>query len=249
MTLVSGGGLPIEQLYEIFLSVLEVSNFAAVEAGSVIKILPKNLVKQHPTPTTDQESPSISDEHFTHIVTLEHASVSELLPILRPLLPPTAHIAPHVGSNTLILTGTGANINRALNLIRRMDQEQRGVDIKVVYLKHADATKLAPIISQTITAFTTETTRQGQAPSSLSVQVDEGLNALIIQAPKQDFPVIQALVDQLDIDRPEASNVHVLYLKFAQALDLVDLLTGLQQPEVADETGAVPRSEVFNPGR
>ncbi len=244
VTLVSGGGLPVDQLYEIFLSVLEVSNFAAVDAGSVTKILPKNLIKQHPTPTTDQETPKDNDSHYTHIVTLEHASVSELLPILRPLLPPTAHIAPHVGSNTLILTGTGANINRAVNLIERMDREQRGVDIQVIYLQYADATKLAPIVSQTITAFTTQTTRQGQAPSSLSVQIDEGLNALIIQAPKKDFPVIQALVDQLDIDRPDSSNVHVVYLKFAQAVDLVDLLNGMQQPQSADETGTIPRSEV-----
>ena len=160
VTLVSGGGLPVDQLYEIFLSVLEVSNFAAVEAGSITKILPKNLIKQHPTPTSDSGVPNKTDEHFTHIITLEHASVSELLPILRPLLPPTAHIAPHVGSNTLILTGTGANINRAVNLIKRMDMEQRGIDIQVIYLKHADATKLAPIISQTVAAFTTETAKQ-----------------------------------------------------------------------------------------
>jgi len=244
VTLVSGGGLPVDQLYDIFLSVLEVSNFAAVESGKVTKILPKNLIKQHPTPTSEFGSPADTDEHFTHIVTLEHASVSELLPILRPLLPPTAHIAPHVGSNTLILTGTGSNINRAINLIHRMDQEQRGVDIQVIYLEHADATKIAPIITQTVTAFAAESAKQGQAPSSLSVQIDEGLNALILQAPSQDFAVIQALVDQLDIPRPESTNVHVVYLKYAQATDLVELLTGLQRPEAADETGAVRRSEV-----
>ena len=171
--------------------------------------------------------------------------MAELLPILRPLIPPTAHIAPHVGSNTLILTGTGANINRAVSLIQRMDKEQRGVDIQVIYLKYADATKLAPIISQTVTAFTSETTLQGQAPSNLSVQIDEGLNALIIQAPKQDFNVIQALVDQLDVDRPRTSDVHVVYLKYAQAADLVTLLNGLQQPGQADESGAIPRDEVL----
>jgi len=244
ITLVSGSGLPTDQLYDIFLSVLEVSNFATVESGSVTKILPKNLIKQHPTPTATAGSPETSDAHFTHLITLEHASVAELLPILRPLLPPTAHIAPHTGSNTLILTGTGANINRTLDLVRKLDKEQRGVDIQVIYLKYADATKLAPIITQTVSAFASESALQGQAPSNLSVQIDEGLNALIIQAPKQEFPVIQALIDQLDIDRPESSDVHVVYLKFAQATDLVTLLTGLQQPGQQDESGAIPREEV-----
>lgn len=242
VTLVSGAGLPADKLYDIFLSVLEVSNFAAVPSGEVVKILPKNLVKQHPTPTI--ESPAPNDEQITHIVTLEHASVNELLPILRPLLPPTDHIAPHAGSNTLILTGTAANINRTLSMIRRMDKEQRGVDIRVIYLKHADASGMSQIISQTLTTINAENTRSGQPPANVSVQVDEGLNALIIQAPENEFPVIMALIDQLDIPRPEVGDTHVVYLKFAQASELVNLLTGLQQPAQQDESGAVPRPEV-----
>ena len=242
VTLVSGTGLPAEKLYDIFLSVLEVSNFAAVPSGEVIKILPKNLVKQHPTPTV--QSPPDNDEQITHIVTLEHASVNELLPILRPLLPPTDHIAPHAGSNTLILTGTAANINRTLAMIRRMDKEQRGVDIRVIYLKHADATRMSQLISQTLTTINAENTRGGQPPANVSVQVDEGLNALIVQAPENEFPVLLALIEQLDIPRPELGDTHVVYLKFAQATDLVNLLTGLQAPAQQDESGAVQTPEV-----
>ena len=242
VTLVSGAGLPADKLYDIFLSVLDVSNFAAVPSGSVVKILPKNLVKQHPTP--NQDIPGNTDEQITHIVTLEHASVNELLPILRPLLPPTDHVAPHAGSNTLILTGTSANISRTLRMIRRLDKEQRGVDIRVIYLKYADATKLSQIVNQTLTSINAENARTGQPPASVSVQVDEGLNALIVQAPENEFPVIQALIDQLDIDRPESSDTHVIYLKFAQASDLVTLLSGLQQQAATDESGAVQRSAV-----
>jgi len=242
VTLVSGAGLPAEELYDIFLSVLEVSNFAAVSSGNIIKILPKNLIKQHPTPTTD--SPGDNDEQITHIVTLEHASVNELLPILRPLLPPTDHIAPHAGSNTLILTGTAANVTRTLSMIERMDKAQRGMAIRVIYLKHADATKMSQIIGQTLASLNAESARTGQAPSNVSVQVDEGLNALVVQAPEQEFPVIQALIDQLDISRPEGGDTHVVYLKFAQATELVTLLSGLQQPAAQDENGAVQRAAV-----
>ncbi len=242
VTLVSGSGLPADELYDIFLSVLEVSNFAAVPSGNVVKILPKNLIKQHPTPTTD--APGVNDEQITHIVTLEHASVNELLPILRPLLPPTDHIAPHAGSNTLILTGTAANISRTLSMIERMDKAQRGMDIRVIYLKHADAGKLSQIIGQTLASLNAESARTGQPPVNVSVQVDEGLNALVVQAPEQEFPVIQALIDQLDIERPEGGDTHVIYLKFAQATELVTLLSGLQQPASQDETGAVQRAEV-----
>ncbi len=242
VTLVSGAGLPADKLYEIFLSVLEVSNFAAVPSGAIIKILPKNLVKQHPTRTA--VAPDNSDEQITHIVTLTHASVNELLPILRPLLPPTDHIAPHAASNTLILTGTSANINRTLGMIERMDRLQPGLAIRVIYLKYADASKLAQVINQTLSSVNAEATRTGQPAPSVSVQVDEGLNAMIIQAPESAFPMVQALIDQLDIDRPEGGDTHVVYLKFAQATDLVTLLSGLQQPAAQDESGAVQRAAV-----
>ncbi len=242
VTLVSGAGLPSEKLYDIFLSVLEVSNFAAVPSGEVTKILPKNLVKQHPTRTTD--TPLDNDEQITHIVALKHASVNDLLPILRPLLPPTDHIAPHAGSNTLILTGTSANINRTLSMIKRMDKVQKTLEIRVIYLKYADATKLAAVLSQTLSSISAENNRSGQVPPTISVQVDEGLNALIVRASESAFPMIQALIDQLDIDRPESGDTHVLYLKFAQATDLVSLLSGLQQPAAQDESGAIQRTEV-----
>ena len=169
VTLVSGAGLPADKLYDVFLSVLDVSNFAIVPSGAVDKILPKNLIKQYPTP--NRKIPGNNDEQITHIVTLEHASVNELLPILRPLLPPTDHVAPHAGSNTLILTGTSANISRTLGLIRRLDKEQRGVEIRVIYLKYADATKLSQIISQTLSAINADNARTGQPPASVSVQV------------------------------------------------------------------------------
>ncbi len=244
VTLVSGGGLPADQLYDIFLSVLEVHNFAAIPSGTVVKIIPKNLVKQHPTPTSVGGLPEPSDEHLTHIIALEHASVQELLPILRPLLPPTAHIAPHAGSNSLIITGTAANINRTLRLIDRMDKEQRSADIRVIYLKHADAQKMSQVVNQTINAQSAANTKKGQPPAQISVQVDEGLNALIVQAPENEFPVIQALIDQLDIERPESGDVHVMYLKFAQAPDLVAILDGLSQPAAEGEKGAAPTAKV-----
>ena len=119
-----------------------------------------------------------------------------------------------------------------------------GVDIRVLYLKHADATKMSQIIGQTLSSLNAESSRTGQPVSNVSVQVDEGLNALIVQAPEAEFPVIQALIDQLDVERPESGDTHVVYLKYAQAIELVNLLGGLQQPATQDETGAVSAPEV-----
>ncbi len=246
VTLVSGSPVPADTLYDIFLAVLATYNFSAIPSGNLIKILPGNLVKQNPTPTYTGDTLPDNEQEITYIVTLDHASVNELLPILRPLLPPTAHIAPHAGSNTLILTDRANNIRRVLSLIQRMDQEQQGQEIRVVYLKHANAQTMAQVISQLAGTLTSDDAAKGLPVQQTLVQVDEGLNALIIRAPEKDFPTLAALIEQLDVDRPEKGNVHVRYLKYAQAKDLVAILNGIVQDK-QDATGdaaAAPSTKI-----
>ncbi|MCP3953140.1 MAG: hypothetical protein GY697_13120, partial [Desulfobacterales bacterium] len=240
VTLVSGSSVPVDTLYDIFLSVLGTYNFAALPSGGFTKIIPANLVKQNPTPTITEGELPFNEQEITYIVTLEHASVNEILPILRPLLPPTAHIAPHAGSNTLILTDRANNIRRVVSLIERIDKEQQGQVIRVIQIEHADAGSLAQIIGQMAGSLNADEAAKGTPVKQTLVQVDEGLNALIIRAPEKDFPVFQALIAELDVERAEESNVHVKFLKHAEAVDLVTILNGIIQDKVAEAEDGKP---------
>ncbi len=240
VTLVSGSSVPVDTLYDIFLSVLATYNFAALPSGGFTKIIPANLVKQNPTPTITEGELPFNEQEITYIVTLEHASVNEILPILRPLLPPTAHIAPHAGSNTLILTDRANNVRRIVSLIERIDKEQQGQVIRVIPIEYADATSLAQIIGQLAGTLNADEASKGTPVQQTLVQVDSGLNALIIRAPEKDFPVLQALIAELDIERAEISNVHVVFLKHAEATDLVTILNGIIQDKVAEAEDGKP---------
>lgn len=223
VTLVSGTPLDTSQVYDVFLSVLEVHGFAAVDTGGLTKILPANIIKQTPTPTSVGGARSSNDEQVTQVYRLKHASVQELTPILRPLLPPTSHFAPHVGSNTLVFTDTAANIARVLKIIDILDQPNTRSDVHVVMIRNADAARLGEVVRQVATSLRQEQGDGGTAPN-VSVQVDEGLNALVIQAPESQFGILRALIDQLDVKRPREGNVHVVYLRYAKAEDLVSIL-------------------------
>jgi general secretion pathway protein D len=232
VTLVSGGPLDAEQIYNVFLSVLEVHNFSAVPSGSVIKIIPSNIVKQQPTPTVYSDTAGTSDDQVTQVYQLKHASVQDLVPILRPLLPPTSHFAAHAPTNTLVFTDTRANVQRLLDIITRVDIPDRRTSIHVVYLKHAQASSMAPVLEQ----LTVGMARQGdpKAPSrNLTVQGDDATNALIINAPDAEFQLLQAVIDQLDIERPDVGDVHVVYLRYAKASELVELLNQISRRETA----------------
>ncbi len=226
VTLVSGGPLNAEQIYEVFLSVLSVHNFSAVPAGDVTKIIPSNIVKQQPTPTIYKGADDKNDEQITQVYQLEHGSVQDLIPILRPLLPPTSHFAAHAPTNTLVFTDTASNVQRLVEIIRKVDIPDRRSNIHVLYLKHAQAKDLAGVLTQLTTSIVKPGSQKAQL-GTVSVQADPAINALIINAPDNEFNLLKAVVDQLDIERPAEGDVHVVYLRYATAIDLVDLLNQL----------------------
>lgn len=242
VTLISGTPLDTEQVYNVFLSVLEVHGFAAVDAAGLTKILPANIIKQQPTRTATGNEVVATDEQVTQVYTLKHASVQELTPILRPLLPPTSHFAPHVGSNTLVFTDTAANIDRVLKIVGILDQPDKRSDINVVKVVHANAQRLGGVIREVANSLQREGGEGGSSPP-ISVQVDDGLNALIIQSPEAQFGILRALIDELDVKREREGNVHVVYLRYAKAEDLVSILNEVaskQAGQAAEGASTVP---------
>ena len=219
VSVISGASLNPEQLYDVFLSILEVHNFATVDSGNVIKVLPSNVIKQRPTPTLFSPTLETNDSQITQIITLEHAAVSELVPIIRPLIPATSHFAPHVPSNSVVLTDTAANIQRVLKIIRRIDVPDKRANTHVVPLNKTNAADLAA----TLTQITSGGAPAG-APSKVNIQPLASINSLIITAPDDEYNKIQALIDELDIERELQSDVNVIYLKHARAPDIVSIL-------------------------
>lgn len=222
VSVISGASLNPDQLYDVFLSILEVHNFATVDAGTVIKILPSNVIKQYPTPTLFSPTEGTNDEQITQIIQLEHAAVQDMVAIIRPLIPPTSHFAPHNPSNSLILTDTASNIQRVLKIVRRLDVPDKRADVHVVYLETAKASDLATTLTQLITSTVTD--KEAASGSKVTIQPLDAINALVVSASDGEFARIQALVAELDIERELSSDVNVIYLKHAKAEDMVAIL-------------------------
>ncbi len=225
VSVISGASLDPEQLYDVFLSILEVHNFATVDSGEVIKVVPSNVIKQRPTPTLFTPTEDSNDAQITQIIQLTYASVQDLVPIIRPLIPPTSHFAPHVPSNSVVLTDTAANIQRVLKIIRKIDVPDKRSNIHVVNLNFAKASEIAATMTQLVT--TTADPKDAATAAKISIQPFDAINSLVISAPDDQYGKIQALVDQLDIEREVEGNVNVIPLKHAKAEDLATILKDL----------------------
>lgn len=120
VTVVSPTPVSADQLYNLFLSVLEVHGFAAVDTGSFIKIVPMTVGVQSAVPVVKTDSGS-DDKLVTEVVYVKNVPVGQMVEVLRGLLPATASISAEPHSNTIVITDRAANIAKLSEVIRQLE--------------------------------------------------------------------------------------------------------------------------------
>lgn len=232
VTVVSASPSSREHIYEIFLSVLKVHGYAVVPSGNVIKIVPNMVAKQDNIRTLTRDQSETSDESVTRVVEIKHINAAQLVPILRPLMPQQAHLAPHADSNTLIISDSAANLNRIIEIIHRVDRIGSR-EIEIIPLEYASAADLV----QTLTLLRQSTQKGQGAPAQQSVLVaDQRTNSILLGGSPEQRLEIRALIAHLDTPIEREGNTEVIYLRYAQANDLMTVLKGIGSQHLAAET-------------
>ena len=232
VTVMSPTKIRLGDVYEFLESILEVKGCAAVPAGDAVKIVPRaDAVKRnlHVRIGSDPSDISKSDSIVTQIIPLTHADVTEVSEVIRPLLPADAYMATYSKTNLILITDTSSNIYHMAKIIQNLDVEEK---FKIIPLKYASAKILSEqIISimqkgQAVSAPAGRTRVTPQTVDSMKILPDVRTNSLIVIASQRDTETIESLVNSLDVERPSrTSNVHVVYLKNAQAKDVAQSLT------------------------
>jgi len=146
VTIISPTKISIKDAYRVFESVLEINGFSAVEAGSVIKIVPAPNAKGDNLDTrlvTDSdEKETMDDRVVTRLIPLEYAKAEELKNLFSPMVPKGSIVLSYRDTNMLIVTATLSSIDRLLKIVEKIDVESVGKQISVLPLKNADAKKL-----------------------------------------------------------------------------------------------------------
>jgi len=223
VTVISSRPMNASEVYQTFLSLLEVHNFSAVPVGSVIKIVPSVNAKQIGGSEMFKED-ARGDEIVTRVIQVENISAAQLVPILRPLVPQYGHMAAYAATNVLIVSDTAGNVDRLLSIINRIDVASAS-DIEVMPLKHASAAEVVRILESLRQQG--KRTDPNQAADTAVLVADERTNSILISGDKSERLGIRAIVSHLDTPLESTGNTHVVYLRYAKAVDLVPVLTGL----------------------
>ena len=111
-----------DELYDLFLSILDVHGYTAVRSGGVVRVIQSKDARSAAVSVRDPANGESNDEYVTQVIRLDNISAAKLIPVLRPLVPQQAHMAAYAPSNAIIISDVGANIDRIRDIIERMDQ-------------------------------------------------------------------------------------------------------------------------------
>ena len=212
------------ELYDLFLSILDVHGYTAVRSGEVVRVIPNKNARSSPVDVISGTS-VINDEYVTQVIRLENVSAAKLIPVLRPLVPQQAHMAAYAPSNAIIISDIRANIDRIAKIIDRMDQSAVK-ETEIVKLRYGVATDVVEMLK------TLEKSRAGEgadANDEASLVADKRTNSVIVTADEVSIERIKDLIDYLDIPLEQSGNVRVMYLEYADATEVAEVLTRVMQ--------------------
>ena len=221
-------------VYEVFLSAMRLQGFTAVEERGRVAILPETDAKLHQNLVTGpQDKPRGSGDTIrTQVFRLQHESATQLVPVLRPLIAANNTINAYQQNNTLVITDYASNLARIEKIIESIDQPT-GSEPIMIPLQYASALDAA----QTINRLFAESSQNAASPDlslRFAVTVDARSNSILARSGDPSrIARVRQLVAMLDTPTSTAGNIHVVYLKNAEAVKLAEILRAIYSGESA----------------
>ena len=247
--------------WDQFLATLRLQGFSMVVSNGLYKVVPEAEAKLQGGGVTEVPNPSgtptaaatPAGQVVTHIFKLNFENANNLVAVLRPLISPNNTINVNPGNNSLIITDYADNLQRLGRIIAALDVSNAS-DIEVIVLKHAMASELAPLVTRLL-----EPGASGGAPGpantadnsfKTTVMAEPRANSLILRAANPArVAQVRSLIEKLD--QPSSAlasgNIHVVYLKNAEATKLAVTLRAALTGQGGTNTPGTPTATLAQP--
>lgn len=233
VTVISNTSMDSEAIYELFLSVLRVHGYAAVDSGNVVKVVQQVLAKQSGNPLDFTEGVN-SEELVTRVIGAKNTPSIELVKILRPLIPQYGHIAGLDQPNAIIVSDHASNIDRLAEIVSRIDVVEESTT-RIIELKEAWVEDMVALLEQLAPDLIGNTAK---GPNKVTIVASERTNSLVIKGEPQTLEKMAQLVAELDTAANRAGTIQVVRLAHSDATDLAEILKNLtSDSDAEDQTG------------
>ncbi|WP_372988195.1 type II secretion system secretin GspD [Marinobacter sp.] len=234
VTVLSSAPMNKDEIYDLFLAVLNVHGFTAIPGEEVIKIVQQVDAKQS-AEILDRFPETPSEQLITRVIQIDNANALELVPILRPLVAKYGHLAGVAAANALIVSDHRSNIERIEQIVRELDSPSK-YEVEVIQLKEAWVGDMVTLLQE---LAPDELGKAGgeNAARKYSVTADERSNRLILRGDESFRDKMRELIRKLDQPSATGGTTKVIRLKHADAKNLTEILKGVMG-EVLKEGGS-----------
>jgi general secretion pathway protein D len=221
INLVSEKPVTKTQALQMLTSTLRLQGFAVVRGEGFTKVVPEADAKLQAGPTETTASVR-GDQIATQIFRLNYESAANMVPVLRPLISPNNTINANPGNNTIVITDYADNLKRLGRIISSLDSPAVG-DLDIVPIRNAIASDVANLANRLLD-------QGGGVPGGadagrVTLLADSRTNAVIVRAPSAARAnLAKSLIAKLDQPTAMPGNVHVVYLRNADATRLAQTL-------------------------
>lgn len=234
VNVVSAEPLSRNGVWELFLSVLRTSGFAAVRSGNVWRIVPQATVVQ--SGASETGAASSNQQIVTRLIRLRNLPSDQAVRALRPLVSSFGAIEGLTEPNGVVVTDYAENIRRVQQLAATLDQGG-GTSFDSIALRYASATEVAASVSALL----------GSDAGGPRVTADERSNVLLIRGDAADLAQARSIVQALDTPGGATPVTRVVRLRNSDAESITEIVRGLLGGEPS-ATNPVARSLRNNTG-
>ena len=248
VVITSARPVPRAQVYPILLSALRMQGFAAIESHGMVKIVPEGDAKQDFSVTRGKQMNDSGDRIVTQVYPLQYESAAQLTAALRPLISPNNAVAALANSNTLVITDYADNVRRLNAIIAAVDQPGAN-DTALIRLNHVSAVDVAQSLGRLMSDGAAAAGQPGSA--RLLIVPDVRSNSLLVRSDNPArIQTLRGLVAGLDVAGAAGGNIHVVYLRNAEATKLAETLRGIlagEAPAALERVGSAATTPTASP--
>ncbi len=222
VTVLSNTSLNEHDVYELFLSVLRVHGFAAIETSGIVRIQQQTLAKQSGNPLDDANGVA-GEELVTRVIAAQYVDSNELVKTLRPMIPQYGNIAAITNPNVVIISDHAENVVRLMRLIERIDVPGDET-VVVVPLKDAWVGTIVDLLQKLAPE---QLGSAAKGPQGIQIIANERNNSLVLRGKTRPLAEIRKLIAELDQPASAAGATHVIPLSHADAKNVAEILRSL----------------------
>src|SRR5690606_9913957 len=234
VTVLSSAPMNKNEIYDLFLAVLNVRGFTAIPGEEVVKVVQQVDAKQS-AEVLDRFDTTPSEQLITRVIQIDNANALELVPILRPLVAKYGHLAGVAATNALIVSDHSSNIQRIEQIVRELDSPSK-YEVEVIQLGEAWVGDMVKLLQE---LAPDELGRAGgdNAARKYSVTADERSNRLILRGDETFRDKMRGLIRKLDQPSASGGTTKVLRLRHADAKTLTEILKGVIGEAIKESSG------------